>query len=148
MRRLRTTVSYLDKKFTVNGKKVKCELTYGINLQKCPLIMTTICKNAYVFKNFFKSGRFVDYRITKNALYALFTATGTASCSDKDVFDETTGRRIAETAAQRKAFAMASKLYIDYVDCLDEEIKRAYKYYRNCGYTAHVANKHIEKLGL
>lgn len=144
--RHRTSVTYFDSKFTVNGNKVKCELTYGINLYKCPLIIVTIQKYKHIFKYLYNKDGSIVYKIHNGQLYAMFKCTGTASCSPNDVFNEVTGQHIAETAAQRKAFMRTQKFYRDYSNALQDEAAKANIYALQCCFTEAHLNRHIKKL--
>ncbi len=84
-----------------NNKTVVCKLNFKLNP---PLNEKYISLFPYRFVE--------DKKITKqeDILWTGITVTGVAICHDNDEFDETLGKRIAESRAKIKMFDMLNKI--------------------------------------
>lgn len=75
-----------------------------------------------------------------------FTVTAKARCSSEDSFDETIGKRIAESRAKAKAFKIAKNVW----SCIAEDFKnasrKAEEMMQNCDTVENIEKRHIKKL--
>lgn len=106
---MKTTVEYVNVKFTQEGNTITCDLVSNIRFDKvknmeCFVEMYDVY--AYLQKVCDSKGRFIVH------------TRGTAKCGPNDTFDFETGKRLAHTRAQMKVFERAAEFY-------DEIIKRA-----------------------
>lgn len=75
-----------------------------------------------------------------------FEVTGIAKCSAEDTFDETKGKRIAESRAKKAIYKKAAFIYKNYAD---KHIKEVKNYATLSDFCTHLADKekaHIDKL--
>ena len=110
----KTNVSYINVKSTAADNVTTVELLFGINLEKIPCVYGLENVGVDVKRIFEKYSSFVNVQGTM----ALFTVTGVAKCNAEDieVMDSVVGYRIALSAAQKKAFNVAKRLYKDLFD--------------------------------
>lgn len=75
-----------------------------------------------------------------------FVVTAKARCNSIDTFDETVGKRIAESRAKAKAFKIAKNVW----NCIAKELynnsKLAEERAKNCKIVEEVELRHVEKL--
>lgn len=75
-----------------------------------------------------------------------FTVIGKAKCNSEDIFNETTGKRIAESRAKAKAFKIAKNVYNCIVEDLTKKVIIMGEIARHCSIIEDGEIKHIEKL--
>lgn len=130
-------VSFDRPKYVTDGNKVKCTLTYRINVPE--------------FNHNEDRFNAKGYNPTAVQAYGQFelgdvhTAVGVAVCNPDDTFDKKTGREIAEARAEAKAYKHANKLVKKFVKSvvdayagmvLEFEAKADYVQRHNAEYTA------------
>ena len=101
---MRTNVIYTDTRYEVftDKKEVKCTIDAILDLKKMfnKFNIFNIPKiKEFVSKNFHNLNDHIDDNYVVH-----LTRSYTAKCKDEDVFDESLGRKIAETYAQAKIF--------------------------------------------
>lgn len=100
-----------------------------------------------------KSGgyRYIDpiwwaAKFPKVNCYGEFTVTAKARCNSDDTFDETTGKKIAESRAKSKAFKTAKNVW----DCIAkgfvENAKMAEVMTKNCAAVEEIEVNYVKKL--
>ena len=114
MKRCKTLVEYVNHTEHINVQKKICVsvLTFRICLNKLPnwtgLLEFYEPLEKYLSKFDIEIENSPEF-LTKT--YVVFTTRGIAKCNDKDEFNEETGKHIALTRAQSKAFAKAEGFY-------------------------------------
>ena len=100
-------ISFDRPKYVTENNKVKCILTYRINVPSFVHDEDRFPAKGYNPAAVHSCGEFYlgDER----------TATGVATCGPEDSFDKKTGREIAEARAEAKAYKHAEKLLKRYV---------------------------------
>ena len=76
----------------------------------------------------------------------VFTVTAKARCNSEDAFDETVGKRIAESRAKAKAFKIAKNVWGCIAKDLSEKANIAGTMAKSCEVVEEVEVKHVEKL--
>ena len=119
----KTKVVYRSEKFFVNEerKTVVCVINFEINLLKIKAVQRLF--DDPEFHDFINS----RYDIEKNLGVCKFKVSGKAKASDEDEFDETFGKRLAKTRAQKKAFIAANELYCDIAKFVDKLVLRDFE---------------------
>lgn len=78
--------------------------------------------------------------------YGCFTVIAKARCNSTDTFDETLGKRIAESRAKAKAFKISARVY----DCIKKGLNKVTEEVCNkmnvCAYEEGVELNHISEL--
>ena len=100
-------ISFDRPKYVTENKKVKCTLTYHINVPSFVHSEDRFSAKGYNSAAVHIYGEF--------ELGDELTATGVATCGPEDSFDKKTGREIAEARAEAKAYKHAEKLLKKYV---------------------------------
>ena len=100
-------ISFDRSKYVTENKKVKCILTYRINVPSFVHSEDRFSAKGYNLAAVHIYGEF--------ELGEELTATGVATCGPEDSFDKKTGREIAEARAEAKAYKHAEKLLKRYV---------------------------------
>ena len=100
-------ISFDRPKYVTENKKVKCILTYRINVPSFVHEEDRFPAKGYNPAAVRSCGEFY--------LGDELTATGVATCGPEDRFDKKTGREIAEARAEAKAYKHAEKLLKKYV---------------------------------
>ena len=147
--RNKTNVNYEKIQYEIEGNKTKCYLTYYVDLTKWPMQGLTMDASTIV-------GIVTELGCTKihfcpvtfMPIGATFLVESTATCdTTTDTYDEETGKHIALTRAQAKAFDKTLRLYaiiVNKIDKIAEEVERFaennYSAYKKCC-------KHAAKLG-
>ena len=147
--RNKTNVNYVKIKYLQVDKQIRCFLTYEIDLTGWPINGFKIDANV-LFRIADKLG-FDYYDVEKKSNYPTkigFTTTAQAACDiESDEFDEKTGKNIALTRAQAKAFEKTCKFY----DLLQIELDKSFnEITRIIDNNWHAANKcweHAKGLG-
>lgn len=75
-----------------------------------------------------------------------FWAKGIARCNPKDTFDETIGKRIAESRAKKEAYSVAANVYNFYSKILESEMVGFKMLVENNSIVAEREKEHIKKL--
>lgn len=75
-----------------------------------------------------------------------FVVTAKARCNSVDTFDETVGKRIAESRAKAKAFKIAKNVWDCIVEGLYNSTKVAEERAKNCKIVEEVELKHVKEL--
>jgi uncharacterized protein YkuJ len=76
-----------------------------------------------------------------------FTLKGVAKCNlSVDKFNETTGRRIAESRAKAKMFKKAMKVHSDFLDFFEYKHKEALSLVKACEHCFEKEVNHIKEL--
>lgn len=128
--RVRTTSKFIVKP---ENKVVVCNLTVRANLLETPL---------FLYTNW-------DSWKTKAPMvnrHGMFTVTAKARCNSEDTFDETVGKRIAESRAKAKAFKIAKNMWNCIAKDLAEKADIASTLAKNCAVVEEIEVKHVEKL--
>lgn len=86
--------------------------------------------------------RFPDLQVDKE----YFVVKGVAKCRKDDNYNETLGKRIAESKAKVKMFKKAEQIYHYAATLMEERIKECNKYASNCGIVGYNENLHVEEL--
>ena len=120
---MKTNVTFFNPVYTVNRKKrkVHCLLEFEIDLSKIPGIDFISNMPGYdellekLTNKYTGVADFAYY--PDNRVYGsiIFKASGIATCSLDDKFDESLGEKIASTRAQKKAFLIARDFYQDII---------------------------------
>lgn len=100
-------ISFDRPKYVTENKKVKCILTYRINVPSFVHDEDRFPAKGYNPAAVHSCGEFY--------LGDELTATGVATCGPEDNFDKKVGREIAEARAEAKAYKHAEKLLKKYV---------------------------------
>ena len=100
-------ISFDRPKYVTENKKVKCILTYRINVPSFVHDEDRFSAKGYNPAAVHSYGEFY--------LGEELTAIGVATCGPEDSFDKKTGREIAEARAEAKAYKHAEKLLKKYV---------------------------------
>lgn len=131
----KTNLTYVRKSYGVNPKKkfVKCVLDYEINLDKIPGIQ--YLAQMPDFENYINTLAY-QYNvpvydtdcegIPSEYGVIMFTTEGMAQCADGDTFDESLGKKLALTRAQRKAFSNADEFYGNLCDITENVFEGLY----------------------
>ena len=100
----------------------------------------------------FKSWYMVDYDdwkvkapMVKNS-YGKFTVKATARCNPNDTFNETIGKRIAESRAKVKAFRIAKNIWSCITKKLFNEYNISMEMYENCKAMEKFESNHVKEL--
>lgn len=138
---MKTGVKYSDVKYFKNGSKyVTCKLTYEI------VIPHELCGDytiADVVERFSEDHTsFIGY----NSCNPEFVSVGVAKLDNRDSYDETTGKRIALTKAQAKAFQTAKALYDKISLELVSVAGEFHKYSVNCDSAKSDCLEHVQFL--
>jgi hypothetical protein len=76
-----------------------------------------------------------------------FSFKGVAKCNlDVDKFNETTGRRIAESRAKAKMFKKAMKVHSDFLDFFENKRKESLRLVKACEHCFEKEVNHIKEL--
>lgn len=78
--------------------------------------------------------------------FGKFTVTAIAKCNPKDEFNESVGRRVAESRAKAKAFKTAKNVWKCISEVLTKEILGASNMESNCEMAERFEMKHVKKL--
>lgn len=87
-----------------------------------------------------------DTKAPKVNYFGEFVVTAKARCNSVDTFDETVGKRIAESRAKAKAFKIAKNVWDCIVEGLYNSTKVAEERAKNCKIVEEVELRHVEKL--
>lgn len=119
----KTKVVYTKENFFVNKEKktIVCVINFEINLLEIKAVQRMFDDTE--FRDFINS----NYDIEKNFGVCKFKVSGKAKASDEDEFDETFGKRLAKTRAQKKAFIAANELYCDIAEFVDKLVLRDFE---------------------
>lgn len=119
----KTKVVYKNEKFFVNEerKTVVCVINFEINLLEIKAVQRLF--DDPEFRDFINS----NYDIEQNFGVCKFKVSGKAKASDEDEFDETFGKRLAKTRAQKKAFIAANDLYCTIAAFVDKLVLRDFE---------------------
>ena len=119
----KTKVVYRSEKFFVNEEKktVVCVINFEINLLEIEAVQRLF--DDQQFRDFINS----NYNIEQNFGVCKFKVSGKSKASDEDEFDETFGKRLAKTRAQKKAFIAANELYCDIAEFIDKLLLRDFE---------------------
>lgn len=80
--------------------------------------------------------------------YGEFTVTTKARCNSDDTFDETVGKRIAESRAKAKAFKIAKNMWNCIAKDLTERANIASTLAKNCAVVEEIEVKHVKMLSV
>lgn len=78
--------------------------------------------------------------------FGYFTVIAKARCNSTDTFDETLGKRIAESRAKAKAFKISARVYKCIKKHLEDMVAEANNKAKACEYEMGVELNHISKL--
>lgn len=78
--------------------------------------------------------------------YGMFTVTAKAKCAPDDTFDETIGKRIAESRAKSKAFRIAKNVWSCIAEKLLNEYNISMEMYKNCEAMEKIETNHAKEL--
>ena len=78
--------------------------------------------------------------------YGEFTVTAKARCNPNDTFDETIGKRIAESKAKTKAFKIAKNVWSCIAKGLTEKANIANTMAKNCAAMEEIESNHVKEL--
>lgn len=117
----KTKVVYKREKFFVNANKktVVCVIDFEINLLEIEAVKRMLsdqCFSSFIAR--------ISYDSERNFGICKFKVSGKAKAIDEDDFDETFGKRLAKTRAQKKAFIAANDLYCKIGDFVDKLVLR------------------------
>lgn len=133
---MKTNIDFLSTKFNENtgvDKQIKCEIVARVMIEKLPISQSEfeniICKR---YPGVSKTGT--------------FTCVAKTTCKPTDKYNETVGRRIAETKAQRKVYAKANKIYYTIISYLRHKIVDMDILFSNCCFSQRHAMLHAETL--
>lgn len=139
---MKTNVTYLKHFYTVNKDKktVHCKLQFGINMNKLPGIDWLNKNDEFVdFINELINIGVAKLVYDKNITYLAIDAEGIAHCAPEDEFDESLGKKIASTRAQRRSFVIAQNLYdnlykffMDYANSYKEIFEKSHTSAKKC----------------
>lgn len=132
---MRNRVMITDTKFYVDteNKVVVCELKVDMQMHKHPAwiaIDNTMWKKK--FPNVSYDGE--------------FTVKAKARCNNTDTFDETVGKRIAESRAKAKMFKIASRVWATCREALTDMAGRCHVSSVACDHAEMVENNHVLEL--
>jgi hypothetical protein len=131
MKRRKTLVEYVTHTEYVNTQKKICVsvLDFRICLNKLPNWsgMLDYFEPLNIYLNNFAVTLEHDPVQYGSKSYVNFTVRGIAKCNDNDEFNEETGKHIALTRAQAKAFATAERFYTGFFKVVYDNICRPYE---------------------
>ena len=78
--------------------------------------------------------------------YGEFTVTAKARCNSNDTFDETIGKRIAESRAKAKAFKIAKNAWSCIAKDLTEKANMVSTLAKNCEAMEEIESNHVKEL--
>lgn len=78
--------------------------------------------------------------------YIVFTVRGMAKCCPSDVFDESIGRRIAESRAKSKAFKIIKNFWRNIAQAFYNEYNKAMEMHKNCESMEKFELNHVKEL--
>lgn len=81
-----------------------------------------------------------------DSIYGIFTVTANAKCNPNDTFDETIGKRIAESRAKSKAFKIAKNVWSCIAEKLLNEYNISMEMYKNCEAMEEIETNHAKEL--
>lgn len=133
---MKTNIEFLSTKFNENtgvDKQIKCEIVARVMIEKLPIskseFVNVICK-----------------RHPEISPSGTFTCIATTTCKPTDKYNETVGRRIAETKAQQKVYAKANKIYYNIISYLHQKTIDMDILFTNCRFLQRRATLHVEVL--
>lgn len=133
---MKTNIEFLSTKFNENtgvDKQIKCEIVARVMIEKLPIskseFVNVICK-----------------RHPEISPSGTFTCVATTTCKPTDKYNETVGRRIAETKVQQKVYAKANKIYYNIISYLHQKTIDMDILFTNCRFLQRRATLHVEVL--
>lgn len=117
----------------VENKVVICELKCDLQLEKHPAWMVI---NPSMWEKKFPN---IGYD-------GEFTVRAKARCNASDTFDETVGKRIAESKAKVKMFKIASRVWETCRGALTDMAAKCYNSYIACNNAKMIENNHVLEL--
>lgn len=115
----------------VENKVVICELNCDLQLEKHPAWMVI---NPSMWEKKFPN---IDGE---------FTVRAKARCNASDTFDETVGKRIAESRAKVKMFKIASRVWATCREVLTDMAAKCHNSYIACNNAKMIENNHVLEL--
>lgn len=131
---MKTTLEYIKLNTRTEGNTVICDLVSKVRYDKV--------KHMEQFVQMEEVAQFLKKNCDAKGNYIIHTR-GTATCSPEDKFDFETGKRIAHTRAQLKAFYKADDFYSEIVDRATRDIENTAL---NCCLSGGSCAGHIEDL--
>lgn len=151
---MKTNVKYLNSWYNVNSNKgtVFCKLTFGIDLDKITSI--DLVRNSPKYHklindltNPYTGIATLEYQNQDNDDFCcsemlVFKTYGIAYCSGEDKFNESFGKKLANTRAQRESFKIAKEFYDSLFEILMTEVHNIVRLSMNCDSVAYKCKGH------
>lgn len=143
----KTRVKYLNINYFVEGNRVSCDLYFTIQFSKTPNMDFMVSRAAKICSKYNVVRDNTHFDEHENVVFQpVFKLRGFATCHKSDKFDFETGKRIALTKAQRKAFNMAYKIYGE-LRCMAAQLEEEFsKLMSGSLYAFDDCDKHLEEL--
>lgn len=116
-----------------NPKEIVCDITARILLKKIGMDSITFYK-------------IVKKRFPDVSSSGVFSVTAKSVCGENDNFDERTGEMIAETKAQEKVYAKASRIYTEIYNWFARYTNNLADITEHCFDLALKANLHVRDI--
>ena len=133
--KMKNKVRILESTYKIDKKNkvVVCELKVDMQMHKNPAYYTV-------------GGSMWRKRLPHVDWDGQFTVRAKARCNASDTFNETIGKRIAESRAKAKMFAIAGKVWLECSTALLKESQECSKTMRACLDKRSMEIKHVEEL--
>lgn len=131
--RARTKVNVISTKYVQRNNITVCIIKFRLNCFNSVLNLKDLHKIAKKWTNT------SNYRIFEH----IFEVKGISKCLEGDAFDETLGKRIAESRAKVKMYRMAEAIYKDVADCIEEYLTYYEELSSNCGVVGYNEGLHV-----